>query len=161
MLNDTKSIELPLNLAMKYLSYQPRTVYEMHRYIKKKGVSEDIIKKVIGFLLEKNYLNDMDFARLFVEGRVKNKPKSKFAFQYELKKKGINPSIIAVILEQYDDQDLALKSIRPKIRLWQNLDNEKLKKKMINYLRYRGFNYDICLSTLNHFMESKGLIKED
>ena len=155
MLNDTKSIELPLNLAMKYLSYQPRTVYEMHRYIKKKGVSEDIIKKVIGFLLEKNYLNDMDFARLFVEGRVKNKPKSKFAFQYELKKKGINPSIIAVILEQYDDQDLALKSIRPKIRLWQNLDNEKLKKKMINYLRYRGFNYDICLSTLNHFMESK------
>ena len=159
-MNDIKSINQPLNLAINYLSYQPRTVYEMQEYIKKKGFSEDIIKKIIGILLEQNHLNDKDFATLFVESKVRNKPKSKFAFQYELKKKGVNPSIIDAILEQYDDQDLALKAVRPKIRMWQNLDDEKFKKKMMNFLRYRGFNYDICLSTLNFFLESKNSTKE-
>ena len=158
-MNDIKSIKRPLNLAIKYLSYQPRTVYEMQEYIKKKGFSEDIIEKIIEILLEQNHLNDRDFATLFIESKVRNKPKSKFAFQYELKKKGINPSIIDAILEQYDDQDLALKAVRPKIRMWQNLDDEKFKKKMMNFLRYRGFNYDICLSTLNFFLESKDAMK--
>ena len=159
-MNDIKSIKRPLNLAIKYLSYQPRTVYEMQEYIKKKGFSEDIIEKIIEILLEQNHLNDRDFATLFIESKVRNKPKSKFAFQYELKKKGINPSIIDAILEQYDDQDLALKAVRPKIRMWQNLDEDKFKKKMMNFLRYRGFNYDICLSTLNFFLESKNSTKE-
>ncbi|MBC2704022.1 regulatory protein RecX [Desulfobacula sp.] len=159
-MNDIKSIKLPLNLAIKYLSYRPRTVYEMQGYIEKKGFSEDIIKKIIEILLEQNHLNDKNFTTLFVESKVRNKPKSKFAFQYELKKKGVNTSIVDAVLEQYDDQDLALKAVRPKIRMWQNLDEDKFKKKMMNFLRYRGFNYDICLSTLNFFLESKDSIKE-
>ncbi|MCD4718442.1 MAG: recombination regulator RecX [Desulfobacula sp.] len=155
MVNNIKSIKSPLNFAIKYLSYKPRTIHEMQKYIKKKGFSEDIIEKVIATLLEKNYLNDKDFARLFIESKVRNKPKSKFALQYELKKKGISPSIIDAILEQYNDQALALKAVTPKIKMWKNLDDEKFKKKMMNYLRYRGFNYDIFISTLNHFIESK------
>lgn len=155
MVNDIKAIKLPLNLAIKYLSYQPRTIYEMQIYIKKKGFEEDIVKKIIDILLEKNYLNDKSFAKLFVESKVKNKPKSKFAFQYELHKKGINPSIVDAVLEQYNNQDLAIKSVRNKIKIWRKLDAEKFKKKMMNYLQYRGFSYDICLSTLDRFKKSK------
>jgi regulatory protein len=153
MANDNKSIQLPLNFAIKYLSYQPRTVYEMEKYLKKKGFNENIVNRIIEILLGKNYLNDMDFAKLFIESKAKNKPKSKFAFQYELTKKGINPSIIDRILDQYDDQDLALTAVKPKIKIWKNLDDEKFKKKMMNFLRYRGFNYDTFISTLNHFID--------
>ncbi len=146
-----KEIRHPFNLAIKYLSYQPRTVHEMQKYIEKKGFDKDIAKKVIETLLEKKYLNDKDFAKLFIESKVRNKPKSKFAFQYELKKKGICPSIIDMVLEKYNDQNLAFTAVKPKIKLWKTLDDEKFKKKMMNYLRYRGFNYEIFLSTLNHF----------
>ena len=95
----------------------------MRKYIEKKGFDEDIAKKVIETLLEKKYLNDKDFAKLFIESKARNKPKSKFAFQYELKKKGICPSIIDMVLEQYDDQDLALTAVKPKIKLWKTLDD--------------------------------------
>jgi regulatory protein len=155
MVNDMDSIKQPLNLALKYLSYQPRTIHEMQEYLEKKGFSKDMVKNIIEILLEKKYLNDKDFTKLFVEGRVKYKPKSKFAFRYELKKKGVNPSIIDGILEPYNDQDLALKSVEPKIKAWQNLDDDKFKAKMMNFLRYRGFDYDTCISTLNYFIESK------
>jgi len=161
MVNENKTITQALNLALNYLSYQARTIQEMQKYIKKKGVSEEIVEKIIKILLDKNYLNDKEFARLFLEARIKTKPKSKFAFEYELRKKGINPCDIEVLLKAYDDQDLALRALRPKIRTWQNLDTDKFKKKTMNFLQYRGFNYDICLSTLNLFLESKVSKKEE
>ncbi len=155
MSDDIQSIKKPLNLAMKYLSYQPRTVYEMKKYMERKGIEENDKGKIIKILLENNYLNDLDFAKLFIESRIKNKPKSKFAFRFELKKKGVTISIIDDILSQYSDQELAIKSVKSKLRLWRDFDHDQLKKKMINYLRYRGFTYDICLSTLNYFRESR------
>ena len=161
MANDNSTITRALNLALNYLSYQARTIQEMQKHIKNKGFSEEIVEKIIEILLDKNYLNDKEFARLFVETRIKTKPKSKFAFEYELRKKGINPCDIEILLKAHDDQDLALRAVRPKIKTWQNLDTEKFKKKMMNFLQYRGFNYDICLSTLNLFLESKISKKEE
>ncbi|MBU2631244.1 MAG: RecX family transcriptional regulator, partial [Proteobacteria bacterium] len=72
-----------------------------------------------------------------------------------------SPSLIEAVLTPYDDQALALKAARPKIKLWQNLDDETFKKKMLNFLRYRGFSFDICISTLNQFIKSNSAMKED
>ncbi|MBU1344854.1 MAG: RecX family transcriptional regulator [Proteobacteria bacterium] len=159
--DSTKKFESLLNIAIKYLAYQPRTVYEMKKYLEKREFSENIAIKIIEILVDQKYLNDKDFTRLFLESRVKNKPKSKFALGYELKKKGISPSLIEAVLTPYDDQALALKAARPKIKLWQNLDDETFKKKMLNFLRYRGFSFDICISTLNQFIKSNSAMKED
>jgi regulatory protein len=160
-MNDKQAIKQALNLATNYLAYQPRTIYEMEKYLDKKGFTRDIIKNIVNILLDRNYLNDKEFARLFIKSRIKNKPKSRFALYYELKQKGVNSVDIDAILQPYNDQDLALKSVRPKIKAWQNLDNEKFKKKMANFLQYRGFNYDICQSTLNHFLESRESVEKD
>lgn len=154
MNNDIKAIEQPIKFAIKYLSYQPRTIYQMREYIEKKGFCQDIVNKTIEFLLEQKYLNDKDFAELFIAGRAKNNPKSKFALGYELAKKGVNSSISDAILEQYDDQKLALQAVSSKIAAWRNLDKETFKKKVMNFLRYRGFNYDICFSTFTHLQNN-------
>lgn len=152
--NDTTPFELALNQSLKYLGYQPRTVHETREFIRKKGVEEEIAEKIITLLLEERYLDDTAFAQLFVTSKIKHKAKSKFAFGYDLKKKGIASSVIDAVLAPYDDQDLALKAVRRKINTWGDLDPEQFKKKMMNFLRYRGFSYDIILSTLNRFMES-------
>ena len=156
MENDKKSIERPLKLAMRYLSYRPRSVYEIEAYIKKKGFDKNIVKKTVEILIERNYLNDKDFTKLYIETMVRNRPKSKFAIEFALKKKGVGLSIIEPVLEQYDDQSLAIKAVGPKIVKWQNFDKKKFKKKFMNFLVYRGFNYEICITTLNHFKNLKG-----
>ncbi|NOX32641.1 MAG: regulatory protein RecX [Deltaproteobacteria bacterium] len=161
MANDIKDNEPALNLAIRYLSYQPRTIYQMQEYLKKKGFGEEIVKKIIKILIKKKYLNDKEFAFFFVESKVKYKPESKFAFRYDLKKKGICPLIIDSVLEQYNDRDLAIKSVGMKIKTWQNFDTETFKKKMMNFLRYRGFNYDISILTLNHYIKLKDEILKD
>ena len=161
MVNKNKTTAQALNKALNYLSYQARTIQEMQNYLKKKEFTKDIVEKTIDILLDQNYLNDKEFAKLFIETRIKTKAKSKFAFEYELRQKGIKPSDIEDLLKVYDDQSLALKAVGSKIKTWQNLTMDKFKKKMMNFLRYRGFNYDICLSTLNLFLESKLSKKEE
>ncbi len=147
-----ENIERPLQLSIRFLSYQPRTIYEVTEYIKKKGVDEDHAKKTIEFLVDKKYLDDTAFSKLFVQSKVRYKPKSKFALRYELNRKKVNPSIIEAVLEPYDDEDLALKAVTLKKRTWKNMAPETIKKKAMNFLRYRGFGYDISISTLNRFM---------
>jgi len=43
-----------------------------------------------------------------------------------------------------------------KIKRWQSFDKNKFKKKLMNFLIYRGFNYEICITTLNHFKNLEG-----
>jgi len=156
MKNNKKSIEQPLMLAMKYLSYRPRSVHEIEEYIKKKGFDKNIVRETIEILLERNYLNDKAFTKLYIETMTRNRPKSKFAIEFALKKKGVDLSIIEPVLEQYDDQSLAIKAVGPKIEKWQSFDKNKFKKKLMNFLVYRGFNYEICITTLNHFKNLEG-----
>ena len=156
MKNSKKSIEQPLMLAMKYLSYRPRSVYEIEEYIKKKGFDKNIVRETIEILLKRNYLNDKAFTELYIETMTRNRPKSKFAIEFALKKKGVDLSIIKPVLEQYDDQSLAIKAVEPKIVRWQSFDKNKFKKKLMNFLVYRGFNYEICITTLNHFKNLEG-----
>ena len=145
----------PLDLALKYLTHQPRSIHEIRGYLTKKGFDGDIVNHSIEILLEKKYLDDKIFTRSFIENRVNNKPKSKFALSYELNKKGVDPVVIADGIKEYDDHDLALKALEPKIRVWKHLDYEKLKKRTLNFLQYRGFSYDISISLFNRLNQSR------
>lgn len=150
-----KEFEQGLNIALHYLSYQPRTTHETILQLEKKNVGEDTIQQVIQYLQEKNFINDRDFACLFIESKLKYKPRSKFAFRYILKQKGISSHIIDSVLERYDDEDLAKKAIELKLNIWRNFDTEAFKKKAMNYLKYRGFSIDVCLSTIHHYLKTQ------
>ena len=152
--NPTNSTAHPLMLAIKYLSYQPRTTYEIKKYLDNKDFNIDITRQVIATLMEKNYINDKNYAQIFIETMVNNRPRSKYAIGFALKKKGIDLSIFEPFLEQYDDYSLAIKAVTPKIKIWNNLDMEKFKKKLMNFLQYRGFNYGTCMAALNHFKKN-------
>ncbi len=152
--NPTDSTAHALIVAIKYLSYQPRTIYEIKKYLNNKNFNRDIIRQVIATLIDKNYLNDKNYAQSFIETMVKNRPKSKFAIGFALKKKGVDLSIFEPFLEQYDDYSLAIKAVTPKIKIWKKLDMKQFKRKLMNFLQYRGFNYETSMAALNHFKEN-------
>lgn len=141
-------------LAMKHLTHQARSVFEISRYLDNKGVDKETALDVISMLIEKKYLDDMQFSLNFVEARQKNKPKSKFAIAYELKKKGIQSDIVENVLSHLNDYDLALKAVESKLSSWRHLDRGCYEKKIMNFLTYRGFSYDISLSILKGLKSS-------
>ena len=134
-----------LDMAYRYLSYKPRSVNEMRKYLHNKKASREQIESIIGTLTEKEFLDDCRFAAWYIENRVKFNPRSIFAMQYELRQKGISSSISDPILSEYDNRDLARRSIQNRLDRWKGLDREHIKKKMINHLNYRGFSYSVTM----------------
>ncbi len=152
MIENNKEFLIILNKAMTYLSYQPRSILEVKNFLNKKEFNNKIINLTINYLIDKKYLDDKSYAKLYIESKAKRKPKSVFALRFELCNKGIDHTITDPILDKYDDRELAKKAVEPKMRTWNGYPEPKLKKKLMNFLQYRGFSYDICVSTLDYYL---------
>lgn len=148
------TVEKAYRKALGYLSKSPKTIRQMKEYLANKGYDANIIEQVIVQLSNFNYLDDKTFARQFIESRIRYKPKSVFALGFELRKKGIDPTLAKELLTAYKDEELALKAVENKKQAWHRLDESERRKKMMNYLRYRGFDYSVC-QTVWHIFQAE------
>ena len=150
------SPEQAYRICLRFLAPRPRSVAEIRRHLMKKEISPQLIDSTLEKLMKEKLLNDMDFARMFVESRERHKPRSRFALACELRQKGINEEIIEKRVACVDENTSAWNAVQPKIRTWQHLAPEPFKKKLFNFLRYRGFGYEIALSTWDRILSERG-----
>ncbi|MEA1966783.1 MAG: RecX family transcriptional regulator [Thermodesulfobacteriota bacterium] len=142
------------SLCIRFLAPRARSVKEINDYLAKKGFNKDVRNETIDLLLNKNLLNDKEFAYLFVESREKFRPRSKFALEYELRQKGIQEAIIEEVLMDIDEQKSAWIAVASRIETWNIHGPDKFKKKIMNYLKNRGFSYEISISTYSQCCSS-------
>src|SRR3989344_6757140 len=97
------------NLSLRFLSYRPRSEKEIIDYLKKKSSSvktsegqEKLIESIIKKLKEYKFIDDVEFAKFWIEQRTKFKHKPIRVIEYELKQKGINKEIIDDVLMSFD-----------------------------------------------------------
>jgi len=142
--------------VIRFLSYRPRSEREICIKLKRKNYPDITIKQTIAWLLEKNLLNDREFSKMWIKGRMANKPVGKIKIKKELEQKGINSNIIEDVIKNFfekdtDELEVAHKFIENK-RKSLKLKNIKLEpKKAINILKNRGFSYNVINSIYNDF----------
>ena len=136
--------------AINYLAYRARSQTETERHLHRKGFSGEIINQTIARLHSQKYLDDLDFARAWLKSRIGRKPASKSALQFELKQKGVDEKIIKKVLVDVNNSELARTCVEKKLRLWGKLGREDFKKKTLDYLKRRGFNYEVSLDAYQH-----------
>lgn len=138
-----------LKTAYRYLSYRSRTVHEMNLYLATKGFSDQDISQAVSHLKEHQYLDDHRFSQQYLEYQILHRPKSKFAYAYDLRHKGVSSAIIDNALSIYDNGKLAKAAAEKRLRQLKNHDELKIKAKLLNYLKYRGFDYQTCMDALS------------
>ena len=84
---DKKEFSEARNKAFNLLSYRERTIKEIEDRLRKKDFSEEIIKAVVDFLLEKDYLNEERFSEMWIRSRKKHHPRGRKLIYKELKNK--------------------------------------------------------------------------
>ncbi|GAB6095413.1 RecX family transcriptional regulator [Desulfatiferula olefinivorans] len=134
--------------AVRFLGRRARSVREMRQYLSRKEFPPECTDHVIQRLEDKRYLNDRDFARLWIEDRLRLNPKGAFALRQELRQKGIDEVLIDEALSGYDETRAAMSALEPKLRQWENADPDTLKKKIYAFLSQRGFSYDTTLAVV-------------
>jgi regulatory protein len=140
------------NLSLRFLSYRPRSEKEIKDYLNEKKVDEEIQKKIIEKLKSYNFLNDLEFAKFWVEQRTKFKRKPIRVIEYELNQKGINKNLIEEVISGFDSKELDLENAKKlaekKMDFHRNLDPKKREEKVMSYLLGKGFNYEIVKKAL-------------
>ncbi len=149
-----------LERCINYITYSPRTQSQVRdyimKYLKKIGVlelnidSENLIEEIIEKLKEFKYINDYDYAELFVKSRIKNKPKSRYFLLSELLSKGIDKELANEVLDSLmpDSLEMLRRVYEKKFR------DEPITfedKKKITYLQRKGFSWDDISQFVNSF----------
>ena len=130
--------------ALYFLKFRPRSRYEIQKYLKDKKFLPETVTDTIRKLEAAGYLNDFDFARLWVESRLRCKPRGMAALREELRIKGISEEMIQTVLTDLDEKQAAWDAVLPKLRHWDKLEKEEFKKKVYGHLTRRGFHYSLC-----------------
>jgi len=129
--------------AFNFVSYRPRSKYELRKNLSRKKYDENSIDRVVARLVELEMLDDKAFARYWVEQRETFRPRSRRALSYELYQKGVKREIVDEVVGEVDEDAAAYRAGRKKAHRWANLPKDKFRHDMNRFLQRRGFNYNI------------------
>lgn len=135
--------EVAYQRALKFLEYRPRTEEEIRRNLEKHDVPEEIIAATVARLQRANLINDLRFAKNWVENRSDRRPRGRRALAFELRQKGVNRQAIDRALEDVDEERLAYRAALKQSRKLRNLNQQEFRRKLYGYLSRRGFGYEV------------------
>ena len=131
--------------VINFLSFRPRSKKEIIDYFKKKEVGEETQKVLLSKLIDRKYINDMEFVDWFVRQRLNFKPKGQKLLRLELMQKGIEKSTIDEYFANVpivNETETAFAIVQKKLLSWRNLDEFTRKQKITGFLGRRGYNWE-------------------
>ncbi len=139
--------------AIKFVLGKFKTKMEVRKKLNKE-FDNDIIDEVLNFLEKNSYVDDRNYAIYFIEDKQKLNGYGKNKIKSLLIQKGISKQIIdEFIFDEDNEFENALKMGIKKLNLLKNEENIfKKKQKIINYLAYRGFSFDIIQKVLGEIL---------
>ncbi|MBN2470566.1 MAG: RecX family transcriptional regulator [Anaerolineae bacterium] len=147
------AVERALEQAVRFLSYRPRSIREIRQNLKEKGTDAPVIDQVIDRLETLGYVDDLAFARFWVQNRDEFRPKGPLALRQELNQKGVSGKLVDQVLDEVDFADAAYRAALPKARRWQSMDRQQFRTKLYPYLARRGFMAETCKDVIDRLIE--------
>ncbi len=142
--------------ALKFLSYRPRSVAEMQRYLAEKKFDAPVIEQALERLSQLELLDDEAFARYWLENRDSFKPRGCRALRYELRQKGIADVIIEDLLADYDESEAAYRAALSQARkLARRHDVQVFRTKLLAFLSRRGFAFDVARDAVDRMLSEE------
>ncbi|MDI6739391.1 MAG: regulatory protein RecX [Candidatus Edwardsbacteria bacterium] len=158
-MNTTMSSSSPRDYARRCLAIKPRSARELKDKLLRKGFAPDQIAPVIDDLLSLGLLDDAKYAKLWVEGRISNKPMGAARLRAELAAKGVDREIIDAVLAQYkpeiNEVDAALDLAQRKIRLLKGLDPITARRRLAGFLARRGYSPAVVSGTIKAILKTR------
>ena len=142
---------LALRQSFTYLARRVHTQKELAQKLRKKGYSKEIIDPVLEELLSRGFIDEENFAELFIHSR-KRKLVGKKRLNYELAQRGLAAETIENALDEagLDDAAICLQAAEKKYKLLKNTpDKQKLRQKLSQHLARKGFSWEHISNAFN------------
>lgn len=140
-------------VGLKYLNTRVRSKKEIWDYLKKKEYSFSNIENAINILEKQGYINDLNFAKAFLNNRLITTSNGPYKIKSDLKEKGVSNEVIDEVMEEYTldiQKEKILKQMNRMIKSNRNKGNYLLKRKIFNELSKQGFKRGL----LNEYLQN-------
>ena len=152
----TYTIEEAQKKLENYCAYQERCHKEVKLKLKDMRMIPEAIDMIIVHLIQHNYLNEERFAKAFVRGKFRIKKWGKNRLIRELKFKEISKYSIDSALKEIDLEDYYItldELVKKRINEIKEKNIYKKKKKVVDYLLYRGWESHLVYEKLNEYFK--------
>ena len=145
--------------ALRYLGRRAHSASELRIKLLQKKYEMDLINEVIEYLRNKNYLDDLEFARQFSKDKMELKSWSKKKTLAALIKKGVKTDIIEDVLnENYNEEsefENAMIAARKKLKSikMKSKDTNEIRNKLSSFLALRGYDYETVKEICNKLIK--------
>ncbi len=148
---------------LRFAMLRPRSEKEVKDYFKRKEIHESMHAELFDKLRHFELIDDLKFAKWWIDQRTSFKPKSKKVIQMELRQKGIVKENIDEAFGEtaIDEEKMAKDLVEKKMYKWQGLGARTRKQKMSQYLAGKGFSWDVIAKLVNFGMTSDDVIERD
>ena len=150
------SLEKAKGYAFLLLKFRQRSEKELEQRLKRKKFSEEIIRKTVEFLREKEFLNDNLFAKSWIESRIK-RPFGLRRIKEELKDKGLDKQIIeekiSEVKESYSEEAVVEQLARMRLGKLKGIEAFAARRRVYAYLIRRGFSPEVVTEVINQLCE--------
>ena len=138
-----------MNAAAHYLSYRPRSEFELRGRLHQRGFDGDSVEAALAKLKEQGLVDDRAFAQFWKDNRESFSPRSQWLTRLELRRKGVAGEIIDQVVEGIDNDDSAYRAALSKAHSLPLSDRQSFRRRLGEYLKRRGFGYGV----INHTLE--------
>jgi regulatory protein len=146
LINRENKIFLAKERAFNILSKRNNSTGEIKRKLIQRKFDKDTAESVVNELAASGFLNDEQFAKEYVEEKLKLNAVGLNKICSELYSKGINKGIIESVLSEKSDADeyenaIKLAAKKMKSSVIKNVEAKKQKQKLYSFLLSKGFDY--------------------
>lgn len=148
----TYTVEEALAKLQRYCAYQDRCHKEVAQKLKDMQMIPQASEQIITTLIEENFLNEERFAMAFVRGKFKIKKWGRRRLISELKQRNISKFLVNQAIGQISDAEYKTTFealAHKKANSLKGGSVLKKKKKLADYLLYRGWESHLVYEKIN------------
>ena len=143
-----EAVEQAKTYVLRLLSRRAHTKKEICDKLAGRGYEQSAIEQTVSVLERLNLIDDVLFARQFVEQRLRLRPSGRVALVRDLVHRGVPIEIIDRVLDEVladiDIEDIALDLLMSRANRYRGLSREKALGRMYGFLGRRGFEVSVA-----------------
>ena len=155
------SLDAVIRLAVHFLAQRDRTVAQVERFLRSRGVDPPHIEQAICRLSDLRYLDDRAYAQRWVEKRLATKPMGSERLKAELQAKGISDGVaegvLTEVFQRHSEEIVARRALQARSRQGTRLAQGY----MARFLHQRGFSDEVIARMMTEFKRSEDVVHED
>lgn len=139
------------DLALNYLSCKNRTEAEMVRYLEKKGCDARTLAAVMARLTRYQLIDDRAYLKNYCYTNVQVNHWGRLKMRYDLKKRGLDPAVLALLDTCYDaDAEAACcrRQLEKALRQYSRETGSRRRQKLYTFLQRKGFGHAVIAEAL-------------